>query len=193
MKTRGFEIVTEYKDKNINLPVRKTKHSAGYDFESAETVVVPSILENFRNFLKTKKTDEIIQEIKEKGLKAVIKEIGFKPTLVPTGIKAYMKDDEMLLLYNRSSNPLKKGLILSNSVGVIDKDYYNNEDNEGHIYFQFINFLPFSVTIEKGEPIGQGIFQTFLKADGDKATKTRKGGHGSTDENKEENKEEPQA
>ena len=61
------------------------------------------------------------------------------PTLIPTGIKAYMLDDEVLYLYNRSSNPKKKGLILANSVGVIDKDYYGNPDNDGHIMFAFYN------------------------------------------------------
>ena len=62
-----------------------------------------------------------------------------EPILIPTGIKAYMEDDEVLYLYNRSSNPKKKGLVLANSVGVIDKDYYNNPDNAGHIMFAFYN------------------------------------------------------
>ena len=52
-----------------------------------------------------------------------------------------MQDDEMLLLYNRSSNPKKKGLIMANSVGVIDKDYYGNPDNDGHFMFAFYNIL----------------------------------------------------
>jgi len=47
-----------------------------------------------------------------------------KPTLVKTGIKAYMQDNEYLMLVNRSSNPGKKGLILANSIGIVDKDYY---------------------------------------------------------------------
>lgn len=53
--------------------------------------------------------------------------------LVPTGIKAYMQPDEVLYLYDRSSNPKKLGLVLANSVGVIDGDYYNNESNEGQL------------------------------------------------------------
>ena len=105
-----------------------------------------------------------------------------KPVLVKTGIKAYMQEDEFLAMYNRSSNPLKRKLILSNGVGVIDADYYNNEDNEGEIAFQFINNGYDDIVIKKGERIGQGIFQKFLLAsDEDIVDGVRKGGHGSTD------------
>ena len=64
---------------------------------------------------------------------------GMKPTLVKTGLKAYMMDDEVLYLYNRSSNPGKKGLILANSVGVSDKDYYGKPDKDGQIKFAYFN------------------------------------------------------
>ena len=50
-----------------------------------------------------------------------------------------MGEDEVLILANRSSNPGKKGLILANSIGVIDSDYYGNPDNDGHIMFAFYN------------------------------------------------------
>lgn len=105
-----------------------------------------------------------------------------KPTLVPTGIKAYMPADEFLQLANRSSNPLKRFLLLANGVGVIDADYYNNPDNEGHIMFQFVNFGVTDVTIKKGERIGQGIFLPFLKADQDETSSTRTGGFGSSNQ-----------
>ena len=59
--------------------------------------------------------------------------------LVPTGVKAYMQPTEVLYLYDRSSNPRKKGLVLINSVGVIDGDYYGNPGNEGHIFAQMKN------------------------------------------------------
>ena len=149
-KKRGFEIAKGFEDKGINLPERKTKYSAGYDVEAAEDVVVPS-------FKK-----------------------GMAPTLIKTGIKAYMQDDEMLALYNRSSNPKKKGLILANSVGIIDKDYYENEDNDGHIMFAFYNVKEEDVTIKKGECIGQAIFQKYLLTDDDNAEGIREGGFGST-------------
>ena len=62
----------------------------------------------------------------------------------------------------------------------IDSDYFENPDNDGHIMFAFYNFFPFDVTIKKGEKIGQGVFQKFLKADDDNADGDRLGGYGST-------------
>lgn len=149
-KIRGFEIARGFENEGINLPIRKTKYSAGYDIEAAEDVVIPSVKK------------------------------GAKPTLVKTGIKAYMQDDEVLILANRSSNPKKKGLILANSIGVIDKDYYGNPDNDGHIMFAFYNIKEEDITIKKGEAIGQGIFQKYLVTDDDSAEGERVGGFGST-------------
>lgn len=100
--------------------------------------------------------------------------------LVPTGVKAYMKSDEVLYLYDRSSNPKKLGLVLANSVGVIDGDYYNNESNEGHIFVQFKNISHQTVHIKKGDRIAQAVFAPFLRADNDNVTNTRTGGFGST-------------
>lgn len=108
-----------------------------------------------------------------------------KPTLVPTGVKAYMQDDEYLKIYNRSSNPIKTGLIISNGVGIIDSDYYDNEDNEGHIFVQFINLGREPHIIKKGDKIAQGIFAKGLVADEDNFSDTeRKGGFGSTDDSR---------
>ena len=149
-KIRGFEVAKGFEDKNINLPVRKTKYSAGYDVEAAEYCIIPS-------FKK-----------------------GMKPTLIKTGIKAYMQDDEVLILANRSSNPGKKGLILANSIGVVDKDYYGNPDNDGHIMFAFFNIKEEDIEIKKGECIGQAIFQKYLITDNDVVEGERKGGFGST-------------
>ena len=149
-RKRGFEIAKGFEDKGINLPIRKTKYSAGYDIEAAEDVTIPS-------FKK-----------------------GMNPTLVATGLKAYMEDDEVLLLYNRSSNPKKKGLIIPNSVGVIDKDYYENPDNDGHFMFVFYNMKEEDIEIKKGEAIGQAIFTKFLITDNDNAEGERVGGFGST-------------
>ena len=149
-KVRGFEVAKGFENMGINLPTRKTKYSAGYDIEAAEDVVIPS-------FKK-----------------------GINPTLIKTGIKAYMQDDEVLYLYNRSSNPKKKGLILANSVGVIDKDYYGNPDNDGHIMFAFYNIKEEDIQIKKGEAIGQAVFQKYLITDDDKADGERIGGFGST-------------
>ncbi|MBY5035029.1 dUTP diphosphatase [Streptococcus gallolyticus] len=100
--------------------------------------------------------------------------------LVPTGVKAYMQPSEVLYLYDRSSNPRKKGLVLINSVGVIDGDYYGNADNEGHIFAQMKNITDETVTLEVGERIVQAVFAPFLIADGDQASGQRTGGFGST-------------
>lgn len=100
--------------------------------------------------------------------------------LVPTGVKAYMQENEVLYLYDRSSNSRKKGLVLVNSVGVIDGDYYGNPDNEGHIYAQMMNITDQPVQVEVGERLVQAVFAPFLLADGDVATGVRMGGFGST-------------
>jgi rubrerythrin len=91
-----------------------------------------------------------------------------------------MQPGEVLYLYDRSSNPRKKGLVLINSVGVIDGDYYGNPDNEGHIFAQMKNITDQIVEVAKGERIVQGVFAPFLLADGDRAEGTRIGGFGST-------------
>ncbi len=77
--------------------------------------------------------------------------------LVPTGVKAYMQANEVLYLYDRSSNPRKKGLVLINSVGVIDGDYYGNPANEGHIFAQMRNITEETVVVEAGERIVQAV------------------------------------
>lgn len=103
------------------------------------------------------------------------------PTLVKTGIKAFMRDDEVLMLYNRSSNAKRRGLILANGVGVVDSDYYENPENEGEIMFMFINITDTPCQIKKGDKIGQGVFTKFLKIDNEELVSTeRSGGFGST-------------
>ena len=149
-KVRGFEIAKGFEESKVNLPKRKTKYSAGYDIEAIEDTVIPSF------------------------------KPGQKPTLVKTGVKAYMQDDEYLMLRNRSSNPGKKGLVLANGVGIVDKDYYGNTDNDGHIMFAFFNIKEEDIEIKKGDAIGQAIFQKYLAVDEDKAEGERMGGFGST-------------
>ena len=84
------------------------------------------------------------------------------------------------MLVNRSSGP-KKGFVMANSIGIIDKDYYENPDNDGHFYFQYWNFGTEPLKINKGDVIGQVIFQKYLIVDNDDATGNRMGGFGSTD------------
>ena len=101
-------------------------------------------------------------------------------TMVKTGIKAKMEDNEVLLLFNRSSNPKKKGLIILNGVGVVDADYYGNANNDGEIAGLFYNMREEDVEIKAGEKIMQGIFVKYAITEDDKAEGERTGGFGST-------------
>ena len=149
-KIRGFEIINDFKSKNINLPQRKTIKSAGYDLEAGEDKII--------------KAGQMV--------------------VIATGLKAYMQDDEYLGIHIRSSLAFKKHLNLVNSQGVIDADYYNNPDNEGHILIGLINFGKEDVQITKGMRIAQGIFYKFLAIDDDVVMQDsiRQGGFGSTGE-----------
>lgn len=101
--------------------------------------------------------------------------------VIATGLKVYMQDDEFLAIHIRSSLAFKQNLMLLNSVGVIDADYYNNPDNEGHIMIGLYNFGSEGAVISKGTRIAQGIFYNYLKVDGEEdVTETRQGGFGST-------------
>lgn len=84
------------------------------------------------------------------------------------------------MLANRSSGP-KKGFVMANGIGIIDSDYYENENNDGHFYFQYFNFLEHDLVVKKGDIIGQVIFMKFLVTDNDTADGVRTGGFGSTD------------
>lgn len=106
-----------------------------------------------------------------------------RSAVVPTGLKAYMQDNEYLGIHIRSSLAFKKHLNLINSQGIIDADYYNNPDNEGHIMIGLINFGTEDVQIEKGMRIAQAIFYKFLTVDDEIIEDTvRQGGFGSTGE-----------
>lgn len=101
-------------------------------------------------------------------------------SVIPTGLKAYMRDDEYLGVHIRSGLAFKHALSLINGQGIIDADYYNNPGNEGHIMIAVFNHGSQPVTVAKGERIAQGIFYRYLKADDDNATAARTGGIGST-------------
>ena len=100
--------------------------------------------------------------------------------IIPTGIKARMSDDMFLALYIRSSMAIKKNFRLVNQVGIIDSDYYNNIDNEGHIMVCLYNDNDIDMMIRKGERIVQGIFQSFYVTSDDIVSDIRIGGIGST-------------
>lgn len=100
--------------------------------------------------------------------------------VIPTDIKAYMMEDEVLLFINRSSLGIRRQLILPNSVGVIDSDYYGNSKNDGNIMLCLKNESFKVQIIQPGEKIGQAIFMKYLLADDDNTEATRNGGIGST-------------
>lgn len=132
---------------SYKLPIRKTKNSAGYDFES--------IIEF------TLKPGESIK--------------------IPLGIKVIMNSDEMLMLVNRSSFGFKYNVRMCNQIGIIESDFYNNEENEGHMYIKLQNEGEKDFEVKLKDRICQGIFVKFLIVDDEEEIKNkRSGGLGST-------------
>ena len=128
-----------------NLPIRKTKYSAGYDFLAIEDFEIN------------------LGEIKK----------------IPTGYKAHFGMDEMLMILVRSSMGFKYNIRLCNQVGIVESDYYNNADNEGHLFVALQNEGDKVFKVKKGEAYAQGIFTKFLTC-GDEVEDIRTGGIGST-------------
>ena len=182
-----FEKVSKFAEVDINLPVRKTADSAGYDMEVAEDIIIPSyhkmhdmmkdIISPFIPYDDGAISPRIftLDEMAD-----ITKTFKIKPTLVSTGMKCQLDPGTYLELSVRSSCPLKYWLILANSVGIIDADYYNNPDNEGEIFFQMINLSPYDIQLYKGDIIGQGIIKPYLTTEDDNASGQRVGGFGST-------------
>lgn len=203
-----FEKVKRFEGIDIPAPVRKTKHAAAYDMVAAEDVTImpmSRLTSDLGNIVAKERLTQEVQPIVQKMLdagkqeaaqsmidtmvtltidevSALTKATGFKPTLIPTGYKAYMDENYSLDLYIRSSSPLKYWLIMANSTGIIDADYADNPDNEGEIFFQVINLLPFPIKISKGEIIGQAKFVKFAVTEDDHLVEKqdRTGGFGST-------------
>ena len=117
-------------------------------------------------------------------------DITIKPNervVIPTGIKVCMNEKEFLGIYIRSSLGFKYNIRMCNQVGIIDADYYNNKDNEGHIFVCLQNESDKEGVIKKGDRFVQGIFMSYLITDDDCATDTRNGGIGSTNEGDDNN------
>lgn len=140
--------------KKIAIPERKTVQSAGYDF-----------IWQFEN--TSFPSGESL--------------------VIPTGIKVRMDGvhaGTFLGILPRSSIGFKYKVMLANTMGIIDADYYNNEQNEGHIFIKLINDGNKEFLLETGKGYAQGIFIPYLTTDNDSASGERKGGIGSTDEKK---------
>lgn len=144
-----------------------------------------------RGFEKAKGYEHLEFELPRRGTKysagydlAIIEDLTIAPGEIKmgvTGIKAYMMDDEVLKLYPRSSLPRRYHLTIPNNVGIIDKDYYGNKDNDGAIFVQLHNFGTETISLKKGERVAQGIFVKYLTVDNEEqVTATRNGGFGST-------------
>ena len=99
---------------------------------------------------------------------------------IPTGIKVTMNRDEMLMIVVRSSMGFKYNVRMCNQVGIIESDYYNNEDNEGHFSVKLINHGEKDFEVKIGDRICQGIFSKYLVTSDDKCEIKRTGGIGST-------------
>ena len=185
-----FEFIEKYKDCGLTLPVRKTKGSAGYDFQVVEDTLIPPYSRlhdemylqgiNDKNIVQDDYGFDLICPLTLDEMSALTKAADARPTLVPTGIKCKLDEGTYLELSVRSSAPLKHWLILANGVGIIDADYYNNPDNEGHIFFQIINLSPLPIILKKGDTIGQGIIKPFEVVEDDNSSGQRLGGFGST-------------
>ena len=131
--------------KDVKIPCRATKGSAGYDFYSPITVAL------------------------KPGESAKI----------PTGIRCKIDDGYVLQIYPRSSLGFKYQMSLLNTVGIIDSDYFN-ADNEGHIIVGIINRGNMDLVINKGDRFVQGIFYKYYLAKEEDNKQERHGGFGST-------------
>lgn len=182
-----FEKVSRFADVDLPMPTRATAQAAGYDFVVAEDIVLPPY-----DFFVTKMKDNGWDAGRENDfwclakpysldeIAALTKELKCKIPLVSTGMKCHLDPGQYLELSVRSSTPLKHWIILANSVGIIDADYYNNPGNEGEIFFQLVNFAPFGIELKRGDRIGQGIIKTYGVTEDDVAGGDRIGGLGST-------------
>ena len=197
---RKFEVCKGFENSGVNLPVRSTSESAGYDVEAIEDTVIPSIWKVFIDSIKIvpqevtvklglpepEDEDVVLYDKSDYIVKPA--HLSFKDdaitiskgTLVKTGIKAYCNTKEYVALVSRSSNFNKKGLMLANNYGVSDADYPDNPENDGHLQFNFINFGFSDILIKKCERIGQILFVDHNVTDSDVATAKRLGGFGST-------------
>ena len=190
-----FELVRRFAGCDELLPKRGTTSSAGYDLIIAEdTVVYPlddadavnnpglnlsPIIDIFFNGDITDSSRQALTLEEVAEITSKCKTVT-RPRLVSTGVKCQLASDEYLELVPRSSTPLKYWLLVANSPGIIDADYYNNPDNEGEIFIQLINLFPAPIQLRKGDKIAQAIIRKYYVTEDDVASGMRTGGFGST-------------
>ncbi len=150
---------------------------------------------SFEQFKKEIKNDLVLYEkysLPKRGTKKSagydfysITDLIIKPgetKVIPTGVKVFMQENEMLLLLVRSSVGFKYNVRLCNQVGLIESDYYNNPTNEGHIWVKLQNHGDTDFIINKNDRFIQGVFTKFLTVSNEEEINNeRLGGFGSTD------------
>ena len=149
---------------------------------------------SFEQFIKDVKDDRMLYDSIELPKRSTKNSAGYdiksiedgiikpgKSMAFRTGLKVAMNSDEVLYIYSRSSMGYKYNVCLINSVGVIDSDFYNNPDNEGHFSIKLVNLGDKDFEVKIGDKIGQGVFMKYLTVDDEEEIKgKRKGGIGST-------------
>ena len=173
-----FEKVSKYANIELTMPSRATEYSAGYDLYVAEDTIIPPINEHI-HAMKTASGNPVGRILTLEQMKNMTKTLGAKPTLIPTGIKCKLENRTYLKLVPRSSTPLKYWLVMANSEGIIDADYYNNPKNEGHFFICIKNNSKEDFVIEEGDRIAQGVFQKYYTC-GETVKTKRSGGFGSS-------------
>lgn len=163
-----FQVCTDGEIRNIydsiKLPERSTVGSAGYDFFLP---IDMTIYFNGAMICTGAYTDY-------KSASGIVN--------IPTGIRCKIEDGWVLQMFPRSGLGFKYGLRLANTVGVIDSDYYNS-DNEGHIFVKLVNdsALNKNISLKAGQAFCQGVFIPFGITYTDNVQAKRNGGFGSTD------------
>lgn len=157
---RFFELIDE---NEIELmPARATKESAGYDLRAAEDVIIPSIFNITPNFNETREENRIRN-------KKVVK-------MIPTGVIFKGESGDMLYIQPRSGIATKDLLLIPNSPGLVDNDYYPNE-----IKVALINLSFNPIEIKKGERIAQAVILNYQTVSNEEEVTTeRTSGFGST-------------
>ena len=149
---------------------------------------------SFEQFIKDVKDDRMLYDAIELPKRSTKTSAGYdirsveegiiKPgeaKIFKTGLKVCMNKDEVLNIYSRSSQGYKYTVCLINSVGIIDSDYYNNSNNEGHFSVKLINHGDKDFEVKIGDKIAQGIFMKYLTVDDEEEINSeRTGGIGST-------------
>lgn len=182
-----FELVSRFAGCDELLPKRSTANSAGYDLIVAEDTIVSTYqYADYINFYLDSYDDVFTERSKGLSLAELAEITGRdnkefrRPRLVSTGVKCKLAPDEYLEIVPRSSTPLKYWLVVANSPGIVDSDYYNNPDNEGEIFVQLINFSNEVIELKKGDKIAQAIIRKYYVTEDDAAGGMRAGGFGST-------------